>query len=93
MDAAQLAAPNRQVTPLGRAACQHQRVEVGLQIRYRDVDADLDTGAEPRAFGAHLVEPPLDVALFHFELGDAVAQQPAEAVCTLEHRHVVAGSV
>ena len=34
----------------------------------------------------------LDVALLHLELRDAVAQQPADAVIPLEHRHRVTGA-
>ena len=37
-------------------------------------------------------EAPLEVALLHLELGDAVAQQPADAVGALEHDDVVAGA-
>jgi hypothetical protein len=29
---------------------------------------------------AHLVQPPVEVLLLHLELGDAVAQQPADLV-------------
>ena len=32
------------------------------------------------------------MVLFHLELGDAVAQQPADAVGPFEHGHVVAGA-
>ena len=40
----------------------------------------------------HLLEPAVDVALLHLELRDAVAQQPADAVIPLEHRHGVTGA-
>jgi hypothetical protein len=40
---------------------------------------------------SHLVQAPVEVALLHLELGDAVAQQPADAVGALEHHHRVAG--
>ena len=36
-------------------------------------------------------EAPVEVALLHLELGDAVAQQAADAVGALEHDDVVAG--
>ena len=37
-------------------------------------------------------EPAVEVALLHLELGDAVAQQAADAVGPLEHDDVVAGA-
>ena len=46
-----------------------------------------------RAFGLHLRDAAVEVALLHLELGDAVAQQPADAVGALEHGDVVAGAV
>ena len=89
--AVELAARNRQVAPLGGAPRQHESVKAGLQLGGRNVDTHLDSGAELCPLGAHLVEPSLDVALLHLELRDAVAQQAAEAVGTLEHGDVVPG--
>ena len=40
----------------------------------------------------HLRDAAVEVALLHLELGDAVAQQPADAVGALEHGHVVTGA-
>ena len=57
-----------------------------------EVDADLDAGAELGALGLHLLEAPVEVALLHLELGDAVAEQPADAVGPLEHDDAVAGA-
>ena len=57
-----------------------------------DVDADVDAGAELRALGAHLLEPAVEVALLHLELGDAVAQQAADAVGPLVDRDGVTGA-
>src|SRR3546814_2329941 len=50
------------------------------------VDADLG------ALGLHLGQAPVDVALLHLELGDAVAQEATDAVGPLEHDDVVPGS-
>ena len=41
-------------------------------------------GAEGHAFGAHLLDARVDDALLHLEVGDAVAQQAADAVVALE---------
>ena len=62
------------------------------QVGARDVGADVDAGAELRALGLHLGEPPVEVALLHLELGDAVAQQAADAVGALVDRDRVAGA-
>ena len=62
------------------------RVVVVEQRLDRDVDADLDAGAELDAFGLHLAHAPVDEALLHLEVGDAVAQQAADAVGLLEQR-------
>ena len=48
-----------------------------------------DARPEHGALGLHLVEAPVEPALLHLELGDAVAQQPADPVGPLEHRDVV----
>ena len=50
-----------------------------------DVDADLDAGPELGALAAHLRDPALEESLLHLELGDAVAQEPADAIGALEH--------
>ena len=49
-------------------------------------------GAELGALGLHLLEPALEMALLHLELGDAVAQQAADPVGALEHDDVVTGA-
>ena len=48
-------------------------------------------GAELGALRAHLLDAAVDVPLLHLELGDAVAQQAADAVGALVHRDRVAG--
>ena len=62
------------------------------ELRHRDVDADVGVHAKLGAFGAHLVEPAVEVPLLHLELGDAVPQQPADAVGALEHHDIVTGA-
>ena len=53
----------------------------------RDVDADLDTGAEFDAFRRHLRHAAVDQMLLHLEVGNAVAQQSADPVVLLEQGH------
>ena len=81
-----------QVAAEGRAAGEQHRVVLLAQLLDGHVDADVDAGAELGALGAHLLQPPVEDPLLHLELGDAVAQQPADAVGALEHDDVVAGA-
>ena len=67
-------------------------VVAAAQVGAGDVGADVDAGAELDALGLHLRDAAVEVALLHLELGDAVAQQPADAVGALEHRDGVAGA-
>ena len=92
VDATVLAAGDREVAPRGCAAGEHDGVELGAQPIDGNVDPDVHTGAELGAFTAHLLDPPFEVALLHLELGDAVAQQAADPIRSLEHDDVVAGA-
>ena len=86
----------RQVAADGRATGEDDGVELRPQLLGRQVAvlaaADLDAGDEPGALGAHLVQPPVEHGLLHLELGDAVAEQAADAVGPLEDGHVVPGA-
>src|ERR1039457_1777119 len=52
----------------------------------------MGVGLELHSFGAHLLQAAIDEVLLHLEVGDAVAQQPADAVVLLEDRDAVAGA-
>ena len=96
MDACQLPAGDRQV-PGHRGAGRHDDgVVAGAQFGGRDGRrpggrSHRHAGHENRALRFHLVQPALQVALLHLELGDAVAQQPAGLVVPLVDGDVVAG--
>ena len=90
VDAIQFPARDGQVAPGRRAAGKHHRVEALPQLLGGDVHADVDAGAEHGALGRHLLQPTVDVALLHLELGNAIAQQAPDAVRPLEDRHLVA---
>ncbi len=90
VDAGVLAARDREVTPRGGAAHEHDGVELLSQLRDGDIDTDVDVRPELGALGSHLREPAFEVTLLHLELGDAVAQQATDAVGALEHHDVVA---
>ena len=63
------------------------------QILERDVFADVRAGLKLDAFGPHLLQAPVENVLLHLEVGNAVAQQAADAVGLLEHRDRVAGAM
>ena len=83
--------------PAGRAAARRRRrarrrrtprpAPVGV-----DVHADVLVHPELDAFGLHLLDAAVDQVLLHLEIGDAVAQQPADAIVLLEHDDGVAGA-
>ncbi len=59
------------------AAGQRDRVVPGLEIGDRHVAADMHAIMEGHAFGFHLGDAAVEVALLHLEVGDAVAHQAA----------------
>ena len=85
-------AGDRELARVFRPARQHHRVEVLLQGLERNVDADLLRGFEGHPFRFHLLGAAVDEMLFHLEVGDAIAEQTADAVRLLEHRHRVPGA-
>ena len=91
VNTAELAPGNRQVTRRARTAGEDDRVEVTPQIRDGDVDTDVRIRLEHDALLSHQLETPVQEALLHLELGDAVAQQAAEAVGALQNDDGVAG--
>ena len=73
-------------------AAKHDRVELLVELVDRDIDTYRDAGAKLGALRAHLVQPPFEETLLHLELGDAVTQQAADAVRSLEDHDPVAGA-
>ena len=92
VDALQLAAGNGRSRGLVAPPRQDDRVELLAQIRRGDVDADVHARPERHPLGLHLLHAAVDEVLLHLEVGDAVAQQAADAVGALEERHQVAGA-
>ncbi len=80
----------------GRASRWPHRPAPRRRTRSRSCSAVMSTptltpATELGALGLHLLQAAVDVALLHLELGDAVAQQPADAVGALEHGDVMTG--
>ena len=95
--AVEIAPGYRQVARLFGSAREHHRLELRHQLlRCNGFGgpigdafsptplADEDAGAERHAFRFHLIDPAVDQPFFHLEIGDAVAQQAADAVVLLE---------
>src|SRR5262249_35986267 len=89
---AELTARNVEVARLLGAACQEDCVELLAQALDRDVGADMRLGLKLHSLGSHLLDAPVDEVLLQLEVGDAVAQQSADAVGLLQDRDIVAGA-
>src|SRR5688572_8237218 len=93
VDASEVAPRYRQIARLTRAAGEQHRIVVVTQTTRGHVHADVDAGTEHHAFDLHHREAAIEMALLHLELGDAVAEQTADAIRLLEHRDRVAGAI
>ena len=78
-----------QVPTLSGTAGEYHCVIVGPELLHRKVHPHRRVGPELRALGFHLRQAPVEVTLFHLELGDPVPQQAPDAVRPLEHHHDV----
>ena len=87
---AELAPGDREVAPRRRAAGEHDRVAARWISSTGTFTPTFAFDAELGALGAHLRDAPVEVALLHLELGDAVAQQAADAIGALVDGDVVA---
>src|ERR1035438_3176427 len=92
VNAPQVAAGHVEVARMFGAAGEQDGIELLAQILHWDIAAHLGAGLELDAFAAHLLQAPVDEVLFHFEIGDAVAQQAADAVALFKHGDGVAGA-
>src|ERR1700682_2368978 len=75
-----------------RATGQHYGIEFTPQMFDFNVLAYFRVGNELDALGGHLLEPAIDDVLLHFELGNAVTQQSADAVGLLVDRDRMSGA-
>src|SRR5215813_3441993 len=71
---------------------QQQRVVARLELARGQIAADVDVQMKHHAFGLHLLDAPLDDALFHLEVGNAVAQQSTGGRVLVVDVHLVAGT-
>ena len=92
VNAFELAAGNRQIARLLGAAAEQDGVVVFGERFDGHIDADMRVGQERDALGAHLVDAAVDHMFFELEVGNAVAQQAADAVVLLEDGDRVPGA-
>ena len=104
MHTLQLTPRDGQVARHFRATGQHDGIEALQQLagrhraggqvadHAREVAGDGHAGTELHALGLQLAHAPIDQRLVQLEVGDAVAQQPADAVILLEHGDRMAGT-
>ena len=80
VDAVEVAAGDGEVAGLLGTAAEEDGVVVVGELGDGDVDADVGVGEEGDAFSLHLRDAAVDDVLFQLEVGDAVAEQAADAV-------------
>src|SRR4051812_7297853 len=80
VDALQFPSWNVQVARRFGATGKQDCVKLALQIVNWNGVSDVRVGHEFHALGLHLLETPIEDALLHLELGNTVAQQPANAI-------------
>ena len=90
MTAIQTATRDGQVARHTRTHRQHHRVEVGAKLLGHNVHTDFHARAEAHAFNFHLRHATINGALVELEIGNPIAQQPADARVFFEERHAVA---
>src|SRR5947199_308159 len=93
VDAGELASGDREIARPAGPTGQDERIEVAAERLDRHVHADVRARLETHAALLHELEPAVDEALLHLELGNAVAQEAADPVVTLEDGHEMAGAV
>src|SRR5262249_3417792 len=74
VDPGELAPPNREIARVACAACQDEGVVLLAQLFRVQVEANVGAGYEPDTLCAHLREAPVEHALLHLELGNAVPE-------------------
>src|SRR6266702_7258125 len=80
VNALKFAAGDVQVAWMLGPACQQDRIIVLGERFHGHIDANVSIGHERDAFGAHLLDSAVNNVLFQLEIGNAVAQQSADAV-------------
>src|SRR6266508_389855 len=93
VDPPELPSGDRQIAWGAGPAAEQEGVELPPELFHGDGDPHVAVDFELDALDLHLIEAPVEDALLHLELGDPVAQEPADPVLPLEDGHPVAGAV
>src|SRR5579872_7522940 len=91
MNALKLAAGDGKLARFLGTDRHHHRVIIAQQTLDRDIDADMAVGMELDTFGAHLRDAAVDGVFLELEIGNAVAQEPADPRRLLENGDIMAG--
>src|SRR5215217_9427377 len=92
MDAIEVTARHRQISPDRGANRQHDGVVTLLELSTGDLDANLGSAMEVRALIQHLPNAAVQHRFLHLELGNAIAQQSPRSISPLEDRNGMPGS-
>src|SRR2546426_7907132 len=92
VDSRELPSGDRQIARGAGAAGEHEGVELPPELFHGHGDPDMAVDPELDTLGLHLTETPVEGALLHLELGDPIAQEPADPVIPFEHGDPVPGS-
>ena len=93
MHSLQLAAFHGQVARFRSTAAQHNSVIFSRQGFSRHIFTDFHAGDKTDAFGRHEVHPAFDHGFIQLHIGDAVHQQPTDAVSTFVDGDGMPGAV
>ena len=93
VNASELPPGHVQIARGRRSTGEHDRIEFPLQRADRQIGADLDAGTEHDPFLFEDRQAPGEEPFLQFELWNAVAQQPSDAVIPLEDRDRVADTI
>jgi hypothetical protein len=80
MNAVEVASRDRKIARRFRTTRHHDRVVLREEVLGGNIVADFDVRAEQDAFDQHLRHPAVDRRLLHLEIGNAIAEQPADAI-------------
>ena len=92
VNALQLSAWHWQIAPLRCTAGQHHCIMRCHQHINVNVVTNCSINPKFCSLLCHLLNASVNMSLFHFEFGNAVTQQTADAIIALQHHHIVSGT-
>ena len=92
VDALEVPTRHRQIARLFSPQGEADGIEPLGQGLARDIHPHVDVGFKLHALRRHLIQPPINHPLLHFEIRNAVAKQPTDPIRLFKHGNVVADS-